>query len=219
MRLPRALAISLLIGATGLAACVDLGPGTSANVAVTLQQSDAALAFAAEGWFASQHAGLGAAGNISRDTVAALVIRVTSVQFLPDTGSEDADAAWESLTLDDAAVIDLLALPTDDTSPLVIVSGSVAVGNYRKVRLFVDSAAIEFKGPVSIGGAFTFAAGTVYPVEIPSGAQTGLKTDMGFTVEEGAEVHLVFAPSATFANVTATGNGRVMLSPVIRSRS
>jgi len=208
---------ALVLATFALAACGVLGPSSTGNVDVTMQQSDAALASAPTGWSAVWGAE-DAAGNISRDTVAALVVKISSVQFLPTTGDPASDAAWVSLDLGSPVVLDLLALPTEGDSPLVIASGSVPVGDYGQLRLFVDSAAIAFKGPINIGGAFSFAASTAYQVDIPSATQTGLKTDIAFTVEEGAEVHLLFGPSATFANVTATGNGRVILAPVIRSK-
>jgi hypothetical protein len=209
---------TLVLTTVALAGCGDLGPGSEANIEVTMQQSDAALASAPEGWLGSTRSAGDASGNISRDTVAALVVRISSVQFLPTTGDSASDAAWVSLDLASPVVLDLLDLPTEGASPLVIASGAVPVGEYGKVRLFVDSAAIEFKGPINIGAAVSFAAGVAHQVDIPSAAQTGLKTDIAFTVEEGADVNLLFDPSTTFTNVTATGSGRVILTPVIRSR-
>ena len=60
----------------------------------------------------------------------------------------------------------------------------------------------------------------VHPVEIPSAQNTGIKADIDLVVEEGAEgdVGLLFDADATFANVIATGNGRVKMPPVIKVR-
>jgi hypothetical protein len=206
-----------LAAAVALAACADVGPRADARISVTLQQSDAAVA-AAAGWSGSMHDGAAVAGRVSRDTVAALAVRITDLQFLPATAEGTDDAAWVSLELSNPVRLDLLDLPSEGASPLVIASGTIAAGDYGKVRLFVDSAAIEFKGPINLGAAASFLAGIGYEVEIPSAAQTGLKTDIAFSVEEGADVNLLFAPNATFQNLTVTGNGRVILTPVIRSR-
>ncbi len=87
------------------------------------------------------------------------------------------------------------------------------------VRLLVSGGTIVFDADISVG-QFTFAAGNPgYGVTIPSGAQTGLKTDLAFTVGEGGstEVNLLFDEGATFQNATATGSGKVILAPVLRS--
>jgi Domain of unknown function (DUF4382) len=157
--------------------------------------------------------------RLTVDNVSSLSVTVTSVEFLPaDSGSAD---AWVSLTLDTPATLDLLSLPTADASPIVFASGSVEVGSYRKVRLFVSDAQITFANDVTVGQA-TFAAGTEYPVTIPSADQSGIKTDATFNIvadESGAvsDVLLLFDPSATFVNATVTGAGGVMLAPVIRT--
>ncbi|HXV86219.1 MAG TPA: DUF4382 domain-containing protein [Gemmatimonadales bacterium] len=208
--------IPALLAVLAVAACSDLGPASRATVDVTMSQSDAVAAQALSGWAGSVADGNDATASISRDTVAALVVRVTSIQFLPTTETSEDEAAWVALDLASPVELDLLDLPTEGASPLVIASGEVEAGEYRKVRLFVDSTAIVFKGPINIGSAFSFAANATYAVDIPSGAQTGLKTDLAFTAEDGADVNLLFSTTSTFANVTATGNGKVMLAPVIR---
>jgi len=163
---------------------------------------------------------------IPPDTVESLEIEVTGIAFLPaDAGEQDeaAERAWETITLGAPVTLDLMALPTEGEGSIEIASGSVLVGSYRKVRLMVGEGEIVFKGPLSVGGAANFDGGTPYPVTIPSGGQTGLKTDVSFEVTEGENAtanaaYVVFAPGATFQNLTATGSGRVMLAPVIRSR-
>ncbi len=66
-------------------------------------------------------------------------------------------------------------------------------------------------------GQATFAADSTHAVRIPSAENTGLKTDIAFTVEADTDVNLLFSPDATFQNVTATGNGQVILAPVIKA--
>jgi len=112
---------------------------------------------------------------------------------------------------------------TEDESPLVIASGAVLVGDYASVRLFVDEAVIRFSEAVSLGLSLTFDADFDYDVSIPSGEETGIKTDAEFSVVADAEgnvndVGLLFSPGATFLNVTGTGSGEVILAPVIRGR-
>lgn len=162
---------------------------------------------------------------ISPDTVESLEIEVTEIAFLPadaDEQAEAAETAWQTITLGTPVTLDLMALPTESEGSIEVASGSVLVGSYRKVRLLVGEGEIVFRGPLSLGGAASFDAGTPYPVTIPSGNQTGLKTDVSFEVTEGENAtanaaYVVFAPGTTFQNVTATGNGGVMLAPVLRS--
>lgn len=157
---------------------------------------------------------------VAPDTVASLLVTVTSVQFLRlgVTDTSDASPAWTTVHLASPVTIDLMALSGD--SSLLITQGSVAAGAYGRVRLFVTNPRIVFKGDITIGVARVFQGGVEYAVEIPSGGQTGIKTDISFEVEANAtsDAHLVFNEGATFANVAATGNGRVVLAPVIRAR-
>lgn len=216
----RSLHVALLaVFAGGSAACGLLDSSATGDVRVTMQQSDAALSPAMSGWFASVAGVDGAAAAISKDAVQSLTITVNEIQFLPKAAEAQAadEGVWISLVVD--ATFDLMALPTTDGSPLVIATGSLDVGNYGDVRLFVASAQIVFKQDVSLGVSFTFTAGEPgYPVDIPSGPETGIKTDAEFTVEADTDVSLLFSPSATFLNVTGTGDGHVILAPVIRSK-
>lgn len=220
-RLSALLATSALLGA-----CSDLGPDASENVDVTMQQTDDALTQAADGWYASVAGGESSASAVDKDDVASLVVRVTEIQFLPkaDEASANDDGVWISLQLAAPISFDLMALPTESESPLVIASGAVPVGDYGDVRLFVEQAIIIFTRQIDLGVAFSFETGVEYQVTIPSATETGLKTDAEFTVEADAQsninaVNLLFSPGATFLNVTGTGTGEVILAPVIRARS
>ncbi|GBD33567.1 hypothetical protein HRbin33_02561 [bacterium HR33] len=208
----------VLSAALGIGACD--GPQTMEQVKVTMQQTDAALTQSLSGWSARMAGSEGSAAAISKDTVSTLVVRITRIEFLPkEEEAREADpGAWIALDLTQPVIVDLMALPTEGSSPLVIASGTVPVGNYGDVRLFTDSAAIRFKGPIELGVAFKFEGNTTYQVTIPSVEQTGIKTDAEFTVEAETDVNLLFSPTATFLNVTGTGTGQVILAPVIRSR-
>jgi hypothetical protein len=217
-------ALLVTLGALATGACSVLDSSARGDVRVTLQQSDAVSSPALS--VSDAGAGEDVAVRITRDMIASLDLRVTDIQFLPANQEENADGegGWISLALAEPVTLDLLSLPAEGESPLVIAAGSVPVGSYRQVRLFTDEAMISFTGPITIGAAFTFEAGVPYPVETPSGESTGLKTHVAFTVEADAggnvlDIQLLFSPSATFGNVTGTGSGRVLLAPVIRGQS
>ncbi len=88
--------------------------------------------------------------------------------------------------------------------------------SYKSVRLLVSGGTIVFDPDNVIVGEFTFLAGGSITVTIPSGE---LKTDLAFTVDvDGStEVNVQFDAGATFQNATATGSGKVILTPVLRN--
>jgi hypothetical protein len=207
--------------ATGAVAC---GDGTSAGVApsqarISIESDMIASRTAALDWFASV---AGAAAAISPDTVLSLEVTFTEVAFLPVGEDEEGAGGWQTITLDAPVTLDLMALPTEEEGSVVIAAGSLAVGTYQKVRLMVGDGEIVFKGPLTLGTAITYEGGEPYAVTVPSGDQTGLKTDLSFevTAGENAEAnaaYIVFAAGATFQNVSATGVGGVTLAPVLRA--
>ncbi len=193
------------------AACDTVGIDGNGNVRVTIQKiaSETATQSVADGSYAPIDAG----------NVTSLTMQVDSIQFLlaVEEGVEDA-GGWITLVLaGDVVTLDLASLPPAFEAPLVIATGEVDAGSYQSVRLFVSDAEIVFIEDVSVGRTIFDKAPEIHAVTIPSGAQTGLKTDMAFMVDGSTDVNLLFAAGATFQNATATGNGTVILSPVLRN--
>jgi hypothetical protein len=224
MRSRRWIGNSGIVAAVLAAGAVACGDGTSSGVApsqarISIEGNIMAARAAALDWFASV---AGAEAAISPDTVESLEITFTEVGFLL-VGEDEADAGgWQTITLDAPVTLDLMALPTEEDGSVVIAAGSVAVGSYQMVRLMVEDGEIVFKGPLTLGAAFTFDGGEPYAVTVPSGDQTGLKTDVSFEVTAGGTgeanaARIVFAAGTTFQNVTVTGQGGVMLAPVLRA--
>ena len=168
----------------------------------------------------------GAAAPLDPANIQSLTVLVTAIQVRRvgdeenGEGEGEAGGPWIELELEEPVELDLLALPTEGDSPLVIAAGALAAGDYAGVRLFIGEATMVLSESVSIGQAFTYEAGEPLDVFIPSADQTGLKTDLAFTVADGEEpsaVNLLFDPDATFVNIALTGNGMVILAPVIRA--
>lgn len=212
--------VALVAFLVGVVACGDSGPETAPSEA-RISIADGIIANAmAPTIYASVNGVLVA---IPADTVASLEVTISDVSYLAEGDDENTQSAWQTLALPAAVTLDLMALPTEETGSIVIDAGTVAVGSYRKVRLLVGEGEIVFKGDLSLGGGADFTGATVYPVTIPSGLQTGIKTDVEFevTANEDATVnaaYLVFDPDATFLNITATGAGGVILNPVLRAK-
>lgn len=213
---------------TGVGACTDsAGLDGTGSVEVTMQQSAVPLVQIADGLALS---GFDAAGKVSPSQVDSLLIMVTSISFLADTSdvatdpeAEDCCSYWIHLGLTDPVWIDLASLPDETTTPLIIAAGDVPVGMYRMVRLLVGDAYVFFNEPISVGNAASFEAGVPHQVTVPSGMQTGIKTNTDFEVTADGDgnplaVNLVFDPASTYNNLHGTGSGKVMLSPIFRAR-
>jgi hypothetical protein len=232
MGIPRTLKLVAFATATALlaGACVEstaIGDGMG-EVQITLgQTADAILSqvVAAPDALASN----GSMGRVDRTNIESLVVVITGIQLLPyceeaseQNGDGQCEDPWISLPLEeeDWIELDLMALPTEGESPIVIAAGSVPVGEYHKVRLFVNSASVVFIDPFSVGRS-DFVGGEPYDVEIPSAQNTGIKADIDLVVEDdgegnGVEVGLLFDPDATIKGAVATGNGRVKMPPVLK---
>ena len=204
--------VGVLVLTTAVATgCDTVGIDGGGNVQVTRQKiaSETATPSVAGGSYAPI-----AAGNVT-----SLTMQVDSIQFLlaVEEGVEDA-GGWITLVLaGDVVTLDLASLPPAFAALLVIAVGDIDAGSYQSVRLFVSDAEIVFVEDVSVGRATFDKAPEIHAVTIPSGAQTGLKTDMAFIVDGSTDVNLLFDEGATFQNATATGNGTVILSPVLRN--
>ena len=229
--LPRlgAMVLSFLL-ATGCSEPTGFGSDVGSGVVtVTLQRAALpALNLAAaldDGAVAAPEA------RVPVGIVASLEVTITDVQLLRrcDEGEEDGEAdqdceggGWYPLTLDEPVVVDLVALPGEDEPPVVIAAGDLPVGDYHNIRLFVRDETVVFAEAFSVGNSL-FDSDTEYSVEIPSGDNTGLKTDLALTVADdgegnGEEVNLLFDSAATFRGVVATGSGKVLLPPVLKVR-
>ena len=101
------------------------------------------------------------------------------------------------LDMPEDTVIDVLALP----SSWSLLEQDLPPGDYHKLELIVASAEMEFNDE------------SVEPVFVPSGAQTGLKLPMEFTISDGYNTVLQLDWN-THNSVHCTGNGQWMLQPM-----
>jgi uncharacterized protein DUF4382 len=77
------------------------------------------------------------------------------------------------------------------------------------------------KQDVSVNGGTMLPKGS-YPLQIPSGQQTGLKIKTENFVmgnDSSKSVTLVFDAASSVGNVIVTGNGQFQMSPVLRPRN
>lgn len=120
---------------------------------------------------------------------------------------------WYSLDVVGSGHLDLMHLPTDSGSGLVLAVGTVPAGAYAGARIIVSTATVWFDTTFTIGGT-TFVPGTGYTVTIPSGPETGIRTRAGFTIAEGAsEVQLLFDRLEMVRGLLVTPSGAILLTP------
>lgn len=203
------------------------------DVTITLQQAAAPslnlVADLDDGAVAAPEA------RVPASMVSSLEVTITDVQLLRRCDAEEdgqlgdeedpecgEDYGWYPLTLDEPVTVDLATLPAEDAPPVVIAAGALPVGDYENIRLFVQDEKVVFAEAFSVGQSL-FDADTEYSVEIPSGDNTGIKTDLTLVVTADADgnpeaVNLLFDSDATFRGAVATGSGKVILPPVLKVR-
>jgi hypothetical protein len=109
------------------------------------------------------------------DGATAVVVQFTGVEVKP------ADGSARSFTFDAPRQIDLLALTGTD-SELLLDEVEVPAGRYNWVRLAVDA---DEDGVTD--SYIDLDDGSRHELEVPSGAETGLKLVSGFRVPAGGE--------------------------------
>lgn len=188
-----------------------------------------------------------AGGSIDLTNVRCLLVEITGVHLSPvppDNGDPNADpnedAGWVRLGIE-PVLVDLVNLPMepmegeDGQGFVIAFDPDVPAGDYRRLRFITgDNNSIYFREGFRVGQAEYQSNPDLEdpdgdpcqngdPVKVPSGPQTGLKTDIALTVPdildtEPREVELFFDESTTVRNAVATGSGQVNLTPVLRSR-
>ncbi|HSJ10196.1 MAG TPA: DUF4382 domain-containing protein [Longimicrobiales bacterium] len=209
-----------------LGACDGTGPGDSGEMDVRL--SSAAVAGGSVSSVLGESAG--SMGSIALEAVDSIHIELTGIDAIRSVDGEESIVRL-NLREEGTQRINLLAIPTvppgaddldDDSWTVTLARGDVPAGTYNGVRLRyeVASATVTLNRSVTVG-QHTFEAGT-HVLEIPSGAQTGIKIPFQSVVigdDLEADVLLTFEPGTTVQNVVATGSGKLMMPPVLKARA
>jgi len=86
---------------------------------------------------------------------------------------------------------------------VVLGDHSLDAGHYTQIRLIIGT------------GSNVIVDGVTYPLEIPSGQQTGVKLNHSFDIQDGVVYELLLDFDAE-RSILLTGNGQYKLKPVIR---
>jgi len=112
----------------------------------------------------------------------------------------DSIAGWFVIN-NTAATYDLLVLRNG--ASVVLGNNSLDAGHFTQIRLIIGT------------GSNVVVDGITYPLEIPSGEQTGVKLNHAFDIQAGLLYELLLDFDAE-RSIVLTGNGQYKLKPVIR---
>lgn len=115
------------------------------------------------------------------------------------TGS-DSTAGWFVIN-NNTVTYDLLTLRNG--ASIILGNNSLDVGRYSQIRLIIGT------------GSNIVVDGVTYPLDVPSGEQTGIKLNHQFDIQEGLLYELMLDFDAEHS-IVLTGNGQYKLKPVIR---
>jgi len=132
----------------------------------------------------------------------AINLHVQSVQI--HQSATAGDSGWITLSSPNKT-IDLLTLQGGVVEALA-ANQTVGVGSQQMLRLVLGS-----------GNTLTLTDGTVVPLKVPSGQQSGIKIPLNFTVQAGttADVWIDF-DAAHSIHVVETGSDKYILRPVVQ---
>ncbi|MDD4052617.1 MAG: DUF4382 domain-containing protein [candidate division Zixibacteria bacterium] len=112
----------------------------------------------------------------------------------------DSSSGWATIN-DTPATYDLLVLRNGANA--ILGNAQLAPGQYTQIRLIIGEGSTVVVDSVS------------YPLDIPSGFQTGVKLNHGFTIEGGRLYELMLDFDAD-RSIHETGSHQYKLQPVIR---
>lgn len=112
----------------------------------------------------------------------------------------DLNSGWFVIN-DITATYDLLTLRNG--ASVILGNNSLDAGHYSQIRLLIGL------------GSNIVVDGVTYPLEIPSGEQTGVKLNHSFEILSGTLYELILDFDAE-RSIVQTGNGQYKLKPVIR---
>ncbi len=112
----------------------------------------------------------------------------------------DSNSGWFVLN-NNSATYDLLTLRNG--ASVVLGNSSLDAGFYSQLRLIIGT------------GSNVVVNGVAYPLEIPSGEQTGIKLNHSFEIQSGLIYELLLDFDAGHS-IVLTGNNQYKLKPVIR---
>lgn len=114
------------------------------------------------------------------------------------------DGRWEVVReYPEGLTVNLLDLRFQD---LLLGQATLPAGAYTQIRLYVDDSTVERSNVVDHSGA-------VWPLDVPSGPQSGLKIHHNFVVPHGGAVHLLLDVNVRKFVVKSGASGYYRMNP------
>lgn len=135
------------------------------------------------------------------DSLQSVVITVTGVSLKPQNGEE------KTVTFTEAKKIDMLDLQNGVVASL-LDKYSLEAGTYEWVRLELSTADNALYVEDNLGG--------MVGLKIPSGFQSGLKLNSGFTIPQGGDANFTIDFDLRKSVVKPTGQADYFLKPSLR---
>lgn len=138
------------------------------------------------------------------DQATAVVVKFTAIELKPEGGNS------QTIELNPAQSIDLLAL-AGGSSRALLEERSVPAGRYEWLRLLIEA---DTNQP---GSYIDLENGARYPLVVPSGSESGLKLNRGFTVAAGSASNFTIDFDLRKSVIAPPGQSpNYMLKPVLR---
>lgn len=140
-----------------------------------------------------------------------VVVEFTSVEIKPKDGKS---ILFE---LDGPQQIDLLSVQGKEFEPL-LVSESVPAGPYNWIRLHINDSDCNasLTGSNPAGSYIELQDGSLEPLHVPSGSQSGLKLNNGFTVAAGGQTNVTIDFDVRKSVTAPEGQDCHFLKPSLR---
>ena len=145
------------------------------------------------------------------DSAERVVVEFTAVEIKPQEGEP------LMFELDAPEQIDLLSVQGADFAPLI--SGeTVPAGNYNWIRLLINDNDCDNLAPGNNppGSFIDLGTGGIEPLHVPSGSQSGLKLNTGFTVAAGGQTNVTIDFDVRKSVTAPNGQDCHFLRPSLR---
>lgn len=146
------------------------------------------------------------------DGASSVVVEFTAVELKPNGGNS---ILFE---LDEPQQIDLLDVQGSEFEPL-ITSESVPAGKYNWIRLHINDNECDASGLTGndpSGSYIVLSDSSVEPLHVPSGSQSGLKLNSGFTVAAGGQTDVTIDFDVRKSVTAPEGQDCHFLKPSLR---
>jgi len=157
-----------------------------------------------------------------------IYVTITDVSIHTSANAGNSDAGWVDLTpnLNSAPQqVDLLNIPTNGCFLAMLGTAGIPAGTYQQIRLKLapNNTSVSGTNPCGTVANCAVLGGTVFPLQLTSQANTGIKIPSGqiaggaFTIAAGQTKDLNIDFDGCASVLLQAGNGQYLLKPVLHA--